>query len=660
MDLSIVIVNYNVEHFLAQCLASVRKATDVFENAGYKVEVWVVDNRSVDGSCGMVRRDFPEVKLLALEENVGFSRGNNEAVRQSSGDWVLLLNPDTVIPEDALVKTFAYAQAHPQLGGLGVPMVDGQGRYLSESKRGLPSPWASFCKISGIYRLAPKSSRFNQYYQGHLPRDQDAQIEILSGAFMWMRREALDQVGLLDEQYFMYGEDIDLSWRLLKGGWENHYYAGTSIIHYKGESTKKGSLNYVLVFYKAMLIFTKTHFQGSEGKVLLALIQVAIYFRAALAIFSRLIKKWALPAMELSLIFTGLVAMMKLYSAQTGIVYPWKHATVALAAYTVTWMTSVWLSGGYDQPWRGTRILKGVALGSLVLFAVYGLLPESLRFSRAILLAGSGIALSVFMVFRKVVGGPNWKNQQTHRRLFVSGPADLEHLVDLVDSMEVRGTADSAMWALLPDKIDPAILAFGSGLNNIQWIGSAKDLDEAVRVHRINEVVLSGHDLTAFNIIDLMSRVADNRVQFRIAWSETGRNKGHIMGSGGPEVAPFTELHRAIQRPRSKRTKRLFDIVSSLVVLLTMPVWLILARFSWVQGALQVMLGRATWVGFSSEIKGLPGLKRHLFSCSESMNSRVRQRINLTYARDYRWTTDLGVIQEALISRRAIHRHGNN
>lgn len=364
--------------------------------------------------------------------------------------------------------------------------------------------------------------------------------------------------------------------------------------------------------------------------------------------------------MELSLIFAGLVALMQVYSAQSGIVYPWRSATVALAVYALTWMTSVWLSGGYDQPWRGTRILKGVAFGSLVLFAVYGLLPESLRFSRAILLAGSGIALTVFMVFRKIVGGPNWKNQQAHRRLFVSGPEDLEYLVDLVDSVELRGTADSAMWALLPDEVDPAILAKKSGLNNIQWIGSAKDLDEAVRVHRINEVVLSGHDLTALNIIHLMSRVADIRVQFRIAWSETGKNKGHIMGSGGPEMAPITELHRAIQRPGSKRTKRLFDIICSLVVMVTLPVWLLLARFSWVQGALQVLLGRATWVGFSSEIKELPGLKRHLFSCSESTNSRVRQRINLTYARDYRWTTDLGVIQEALISRRAIHRHGNN
>ncbi len=660
MDLSIVIVNYNVEHFLAQCLASVRRATAVFEAAGFHAEVWVVDNRSVDGSCDMVRRDFPEVKLLALEENVGFSRGNNEAVRKSSGDWVLLLNPDTVIPEDVLVKTFEYVQTRPKLGGLGVPMLDGQGRYLSESKRGLPSPWAAFCKISGIYRLAKKSARLNRYYQGHLPQDKDAEIEILSGAFMWMRRRALDEVGLLDEQYFMYGEDIDLSWRLLKGGWENHYFAGTSIIHYKGESTKKGSLNYVLVFYKAMLIFARTHFEGSEGKVLLGFIQLAIYFRAALAILSRVIKKWGLPAVEWGLIFVGLMVLLQGYSQQMGILYPWSQATVALALYAGTWTASVWLNGGYDQPWRTTQILKGVAIGTLMLLAIYGLLPESLRFSRAILLAGSVLAILVFTCARKLFAGSHWENQQNHRRLFVSGPADLEHLVDLVDSVEMRGTADSVMWALLPEGMETNSQLKGKGLANIKWIGSAKDLAEAVRVHRITEVVLSGHDLTAWNIIDLMSRVADNRVQFRIAWSESGKNKGHIMGSGGPEVVPITELYRAIQLPAAKRTKKLFDVSCSIFVIITSPIWLIFRRISWVKGALQVLFGNATWVGFSADLKGLPKLKPHLLSRSESIDPRVRQRINLTYARDYRWTTDLGVVQDALISRRAIHRHGNN
>ena len=660
MDLSIVIVNYNVEHFLAQCLVSVRKATAVFQAAGFEAEIWVVDNRSVDGSCEMVRRDFPEVKLLALEENVGFSRGNNEAIRRSTGEWVLLLNPDTVVPEDAFVKTLLYAQNHPKAGGLGVPMVDGQGRYLPESKRGLPSPWAAFCKISGLYRLAKKSARLNRYYQGHLPSDADAQIEILSGAFMWMRRKALDEVGLLDEQYFMYGEDIDLSWRLLKGGWENHYFAGTSIIHYKGESTKKGSLNYVLVFYKAMLIFARTHFEGSEGRLLLVLIQLAIYFRAALAILSRLVKRWALPAMEWGLVFAGLIGIMHVYSEQTGILYPWQRATSAWAVYAATWTVSVWLNGGYDQPWRTPSIIKGVAFGTLALLVVYGLLPESLRFSRAILLSGSGLALLIFTLVRKLIAGPNWENQQSRRRLFVSGPEDLEHLIDLVDSVEMRGTADSAMWALLPEGVEQKTPLNPTGFNNIRWVGSAQDLAEAVRVHRITEVVLSGHDLTAWNIIDSMSRVADNRVQFRIAWSENGQNKGHIMGSGGPEPAPITELQRAIQRPSAKRTKKLFDVLCSLMVLSTFPIWMLTNRFSWLQGAFKVLIGKATWVGFSSEIKGVPALKMHLLNRCESIDPRIRQRINLTYARDYRWTTDLGVIQEALISHRAIHRHGNN
>ena len=646
MKLSVVILNYNVRYFLELCLQSVEAAL-----VDIPSEIIVIDNNSKDDSCEMVKEKFPSVVLIQNTSNVGFSIANNQAVKVAKGAYVCILNPDTVVAEDTFRTILNFADTQTNLGIIGCRLVDGSGKFLPESKRNIPVVKIAIKKILG---------NSQRYYATHIKEHETAKVEVLVGAFMLLKRSIYESLKGFDEDYFMYGEDIDLSWRLLKGGWENHYYAGTSIIHYKGESTKKGSLNYVLVFYKAMLIFARTHFEGSEGKVLLALIQMAIYFRAALAIFSRVVKKWALPAMELSLIFAGLVALMQVYSTQSGIVYPWKSATVALAVYALTWMTSVWLSGGYDQPWRGTRILKGVAFGSLVLFAVYGLLPESLRFSRAILLAGSGIALTVFMVFRKIVGGPNWKNQQAHRRLFVSGPADLEHLVDLVDSVELRGTADSAMWALLPDEIDPAILAKKSGLNNIQWIGSAKDLDEAVRVHRINEVVLSGHDLTAFSIIHLMSRVADSRVQFRIAWSETGENKGHIMGSGGPEMAPITELHRAIQRPGSKRTKRLFDIICSLVVLLTLPVWLLLARFSWVQGALQVMLGRATWVGFSSEIKELPGLKRHLFSCSESTNSRVRQRINLTYARDYRWTTDLGVIQEALISRRAIHRHGNN
>ncbi|HRZ20585.1 MAG TPA: glycosyltransferase family 2 protein, partial [Bacteroidales bacterium] len=255
MKLSVIIVNYNVKYFLEQCLLSVRKAL-----AGLQGEVFVVDNNSVDSSAEMVREKFPEVVLLENSENVGFARANNMAIRRSKGEYVLLLNPDTVVEDDTFGKIIGFMDSQPQAGALGVKMVDGKGRFLPESKRGLPTPSVAFYKIFGLSRLFPGSRRFGRYHLGYLDRDQIHEVEILSGAFMLIRREALDKVGLLDEAFFMYGEDIDLSYRIIKAGYKNVYFPHTRIIHYKGESTKKSSVNYVRVFYHAMVIFARKHF----------------------------------------------------------------------------------------------------------------------------------------------------------------------------------------------------------------------------------------------------------------------------------------------------------------------------------------------------------------------------------------------------------------
>ena len=240
MKLSVIIVSYNVEGFLSQCLTSVERAIkQVGEN---EVEVFVVDNDSVDATCEIVKTKFPWVNLIENKENTGFSVANNQAIKISKGEYVLLLNPDTVVSENTFKACVEYSDAHPKLGGLGVPMYDGSGKYLPESKRGIPTPLASLCRISGLYRLAPKSQKLNSYYAGHIDKDSTAEIEILSGAFMWMRAEALKEVGVLDEAFFMYGEDIDLSWRIVKGGWENHYFSQTQIIHYKEKALRKGAL----------------------------------------------------------------------------------------------------------------------------------------------------------------------------------------------------------------------------------------------------------------------------------------------------------------------------------------------------------------------------------------------------------------------------------
>jgi GT2 family glycosyltransferase len=229
MDLSIIIVNYNVQFFLENCLNSVFQAIHNIE-----AEVIVVDNNSVDGSLKMLKEKFPEVKLIANKDNLGFSKANNQAIKEAKGEIVLLLNPDTVVEENTFEVCLEIFKNKPKVGGLGLKMLDGKGNFLPESKRGLPTPSVAFHKIFGLSALFPKSKIFNKYHLGYLSKDEDHEIEILSGAFMMIRKKVLDEIGLLDELFFMYGEDIDLSYRITQNGYINWYTSKTSIIHYKG------------------------------------------------------------------------------------------------------------------------------------------------------------------------------------------------------------------------------------------------------------------------------------------------------------------------------------------------------------------------------------------------------------------------------------------
>jgi GT2 family glycosyltransferase len=240
---------------------------------GIDGEVFVVDNHSVDKTIAMLKEKHPEVKVIANEENVGFSRANNQAIRLSEAEYVLLLNPDTVVYENTLHGVLDFMDKHPEAGGAGVRMLTREGHRAPESRRSIPTPWVAMLKMLGATR---------RYYMSHLSWDEPGQIEAVSGAFFLVRRKALDQVGLLDEDYFMYGEDIDLSYRLLKGGWQN-WYLPYDIIHYKGESTQKSSFRYVHTFYQAMLIFFRKHY--GHLSIFFALpVKVAIYFRASLAL----------------------------------------------------------------------------------------------------------------------------------------------------------------------------------------------------------------------------------------------------------------------------------------------------------------------------------------------------------------------------------------
>lgn len=270
---------------MEQCLHSLYRAIKNTET-----EVFVVDNCSTDDSLEMLRQSYPEIKLIANSENLGFAKANNLAIEASESDYVLLLNPDTLVQEEAIRNMLSFMDAHPEAGALGVKMIDGRGRFLAESKRGLPTPAVSFYKISGLSALFPRSRRFGRYHLGWLDKDKIHSVEILAGACMLVRREAIIKAGLLDENFFMYGEDIDWSYRILKAGYRNYYFPPGRILHYKGESTKKGSLNYVYVFYNAMAIFAKKHFLGKNFFYAL-LINLAIWLSGAFSFFSGLLRK---------------------------------------------------------------------------------------------------------------------------------------------------------------------------------------------------------------------------------------------------------------------------------------------------------------------------------------------------------------------------------
>jgi GT2 family glycosyltransferase len=349
LQLSVVIVNYNVKYFLEKALHSVFQSQTPFD-----FEVFVVDNHSVDGSNEMVLNQFPQVKLIANKVNVGFSAANNMAIQQAKGKYILLLNPDTIIKEDTLAKVVDFMEKHSDAGGLGVKMMDGNGHFLPESKRGFPTPFVAFCKMSGLSKLFPKSEKFNRYHLGHLDKNANHSVEVLSGAFMLLRKSVLDTVGLLDEAYFMYGEDIDLSYRIIQSGYKNYYFSETEIIHFKGESTKKGSFNYVKMFYNAMIIFSKKHFTGSAAKYLIFLLSLAIYLRASIALFRRFFEKISWPFLDALLIFSAMFGIKEIWESfvKEGIIYPTSYLLINLPLYIATWLLSFYFRGGYERPVR--------------------------------------------------------------------------------------------------------------------------------------------------------------------------------------------------------------------------------------------------------------------------------------------------------------------
>jgi GT2 family glycosyltransferase len=285
MELSVIIVSFNVKDYLQKCLNSVRSAVEKIEH-----EIFVVDNNSGDGSAEMVKREFPEVRLIANQFNSGFSAANNQAIKSSAGRFILLLNPDTIVEKDTFRKCIEFMNSHADAGAVGVRMTDGEGNFLPESKRAFPTVRTAFFKTSGLSHLFPLSPVINRYYLPQISMMATSITEVISGAFMFLRRDALNKSGLLDEDFFMYGEDIDLSYRLLQTGYHNYYFPQAEIVHFKGRSTDRHGFKDILLFYKAMRIYIKKRVTDRSYGSLWFLLTSATWLRELPALLSRALR----------------------------------------------------------------------------------------------------------------------------------------------------------------------------------------------------------------------------------------------------------------------------------------------------------------------------------------------------------------------------------
>ena len=285
MQLSVIIVNYNVKNLLRDCLLSVQKAAHSIDT-----EIIVVDNTSSDGSVEMLKAEFKYVKLITNTQNLGFSKANNQGIAQAQGKYILLLNPDTLINKNTFEDCLNFSKQTNNCGGIGVKMLDANNQFLKESKRGFPTPWASLCRLSILNKLFPNSALLNGYYLGHLSNDENHQVEVLAGAFIWIKKSIIDEIGGLDETYFMYGEDIDFSYRIQQAGYQNYFLGTVTILHYKGESTDKYSFKHIKYFYDAMKIFSKKHYPRTYPLYHMVII-LMIILHSIYHFFSRLFVK---------------------------------------------------------------------------------------------------------------------------------------------------------------------------------------------------------------------------------------------------------------------------------------------------------------------------------------------------------------------------------
>jgi GT2 family glycosyltransferase len=607
-----------------------------------ETEIIVVDNHSTDESLSYLAPKFPQVKFIRSQANAGFARACNRGLAEARGEYILFLNPDTLVAEDSFATCLRFFESHAGCGALGVKMIDGSGAFLKESKRAFPSPVTSLFKLFGFSRLFPGSKLFSRYHLGHLDKEKNHEVDVLAGAYLMVRHDVLKKIGSFDEAFFMYGEDVDLSYRIQKAGYKNYYIADTTIIHFKGESTKRGSLNYVRMFYYAMSVFVKKHYGGVKAGIFNFSIQAAIWIRALIAALSKAVRFIGFPVIDAIFILLSFLLVKEVWATlvRTDTVYPDKLLLISFPVFTLVYLTAAYYAGLYERYYKRSNLVRSTLAATATLLILYALLPESLRFSRAIVLLGALLAFVLILAQRFLL---------VRAGLLLEPPdaSSKPHILIAATADEYNGIRAFLQKKGFADRVIGRVGINGPSENMITHIDR---LDDIVKTLQAKELILCAGTLSYKKIIALTEDLHKG-LKFRyhavgscsIVGSDTSSSSGEILS---------TETSFAIAKASNRRLKRLIDVVTAVLFILTFPlqVFLVNYPFRFLRNCFAVLAGRYTWVGYSKPSASLPLLRNSILApngkklAAGAPVTENRQLLDYWYARNYDPLQDLKTI----------------
>jgi len=563
-EVSIVIVNYNVKHFLEQCLMAIERARH-----NLTTEIIVIDNASVDGSQTMVKKKFPQVRLIENHKNLGFGKANNQALKIAQGKYVLILNPDTLIQEDTLLILKNFLDEHLNISAVGCKLINPDGSFQIASRRSIPTPWIAFTKIIGLSRIFPNSTIFGRYNLTYISPEIESEVDVLSGSLMMVRREILNKVGYFDEDYFMYGEDIDLCYKIKKAGGIIYYTPKTKAIHYKGESTKKGEFSYITNFYSSMLIFIDKHFKNYYSVFVKFILTFGIYLRAYIAILSSFFKSIATPVFDFGLIILSIFIAIKLWLPH----YPLGRFRTIVPVYTIVWLISIYLSGAYYP--KGKYHLKQIIGGTIVGFllnSTFTYFFKQFAYSRVVVLIA--FVLIAFML-------SSWR--AIYRWL---GPRTVKHPLSKLRRTIIVGAGKEGLRILKKLRSRPDIpyevcgfvdfdeKNIGKEIDGAEVLSIIENIKDVIKVQKIDDVIFSSDRLSNKQILETISYASGTGVNFRIVPHELE----YIIAKSSVDEIDSLPLLDFISSydPIDLIAKRLFDIFASLIlIIITSPLLLV-------------------------------------------------------------------------------------